>query len=59
MGLERKLRWAGFLVALSLVVQIATSTVVHPLAFVAFLMVACPLGVAGMLLFLWAIATGR
>jgi hypothetical protein len=39
-------------------VQIVSSTVVHPLAFVAFLLVACPLAVFGMLLFLWAIATG-
>lgn len=56
--LEHRLRWAGCLVALGLVVQVATSTIVHPLAFVAFLIIACPLTVGGILLFLWAIVTG-
>ena len=57
--LEWRLRWAGVLVALGLVVEVLVATVVHPLAFVAFLLVACPLTGAGMLLFLWAIATGE
>jgi hypothetical protein len=55
--MEQKIRWAARLIAAGLVVQVATSLFVHPLAFVAFLLVACPLAAAGMLLFLWALAT--
>ena len=53
--LEKRLSQAGFLIAAGLIVQIAASALIHPLAFVAFLLVACPLVVAGMLLFLWAL----
>ena len=58
-SIERRLSWAGGLVAAGLVVEIAVSTWVHPLAFVTFALVACPLVAAGMLLFLWAIVAGR
>jgi len=57
--LEWRLRWAGLLIAIGLLVEVLAATVVHPLAFVTFLMVACPLVGAGMLLFLWTIATGQ
>ena len=53
--IERHLGWAGWLVASGLVVEIAVSSWVHPLAFVTFAVVACPLVGAGMLLFLWAL----
>ena len=56
-GFEKKLAWAGRLIAGGLVVQIATTVFVHPLAFVAFLLIACPLVVSGILLFLWAVAS--
>lgn len=56
--LETRLRWAGILIALGLIVQVATLWKVHPLAFVAFLLVACPLTAAGVLLFLFAIVRG-
>jgi hypothetical protein len=52
---ERRLLWAGSLVASGLAVELAVSGWLHPLAFVAFLCLACPLVVAGMLAFLWAI----
>ena len=58
-SIERRLGWAGWLVAAGLVVEIAVSSWVHPLAFVTFALVACPLVAAGMLLFLWAIVAGR
>jgi hypothetical protein len=57
--LERRLRWAGLLVALGLLLQLSVSMWIHPLAFVTFLMVACPLVVAGMLTFLWALVAAR
>jgi hypothetical protein len=54
-AIEKPLRWAGLLVATGLVLQLGVSTWIHPLAFVTFLMVACPLVAAGMLTFLWAL----
>ena len=58
-SIERRLGWAGWLVATGLVVEIAVSSWVHPLVFVTFLLVAGPLVAAGMLLFLWGIVAGR
>lgn len=58
-AIEKRLRWAGLLVALGLVLQLSVSMWVHPLAFVTFLMVACPLVGAGMLTFLWALVSVR
>lgn len=57
-AVDLRLGWAGLAIALGLLVEIASSMWMHPLAFVVFLVVACPLVVAGMLLFLWAIVTG-
>jgi hypothetical protein len=53
--LERRLRWSGLLIAAGLVVQLITLTRLHPLAFIVFLSVACPLMVAGIVLFLWTV----
>jgi hypothetical protein len=53
--IEKRLRWAGGLVAAGLIVQLSVSAWFHPLAFVVFLVVACPLVFAGMLTFLWAL----
>ena len=58
-AIETRLRWAGLLVAVGLVLQLSVSMWVHPLAFVTFLMVACPLVVAGMLVFLWGLVSVR
>ena len=55
-SLEPTLRWAALLVVAGLAAEVATTVWIHPLAFVAFLVVACPLVVAGMLVFLWGIA---
>jgi hypothetical protein len=49
---ERRIRWASLLVGAGLLVQISSLLVVHPLAFVAFLMVGCPLMAAGIVLYL-------
>lgn len=49
---ERRIRWASFLVGAGLLVQLASLLVIHPLAFVAFLMIGCPLMAAGIVLYL-------
>lgn len=56
--LEKRLRLAGLLVAVGLLVQLITLRGVHPLDFVAFITIACPLIGAGILLFLSAILKG-
>jgi hypothetical protein len=52
---------AGWLVATGLMVQIGISWIAHPLAFVGFLLIACPLVLAGTLVFFWTLlsADGR
>ena len=57
--IERHLEWAAGLITAGLVVQIVVSAWIHPLAFVTFAVVACPLVAAGMLLFLWSLASPR
>jgi hypothetical protein len=52
---ERRIRWASFLVGVGLLVQLASLLIVHPLAFVAFLMIGCPLMAAGIVLYLFSL----
>jgi hypothetical protein len=52
---ERRISWASLLVGAGLLVQLASLLVVHPLAFVAFLMVGCPLMAAGIALYLFSL----
>jgi hypothetical protein len=52
---ERRIRWASLLVGAGLLVQLASLLIVHPLAFVAFLMVGCPLMAAGIVLYLFSL----
>lgn len=51
-AIERRIRWASWLISAGLLVQLGSLLVVHPLAFVAFLMVGCPLILAGIVLYL-------
>lgn len=53
--IERRIRWACILVVLGLTVQLLTLLWVHPLSFVAFLLIGCPLVAAGILLYLWSL----
>lgn len=53
--IEKRLRLAGGLVCVGLLVLLLTLIRIHPLAFVAFIFVACPLILAGILLFLYSI----
>jgi len=55
--LEKRLRWAGLLIALGLLVQLLTFIRIHPLSFMAFAMIGCPLVLAGMVLYLYSIVS--
>ena len=55
--IEQRIRWAGLLVVIGLLVQLLTMSWSHPLAFMAFLMIGCPLTLAGVLLYLFSLAT--
>lgn len=52
---ERRIRWASLLIGGGLLVQLASLLVIHPLAFVAFLMLGCPLIAAGIVLYLFSL----
>jgi len=54
---ERRSRRAGLLIALGLLIQLATLAWPHPLSFVAFLTVGCPIEAAGVLYFLYALVS--
>jgi hydrogenase/urease accessory protein HupE len=55
--IEHRLRWAGFLIAVGLVIQLTTFIWVHPLAFIAFIVIGCPLVGAGVLLYLYSLVS--
>ncbi len=54
-SIERRIRWSGILVVAGLIVQMLTLLWTHPLAFVCFIVVGCPLVGAGILLFLYSL----
>lgn len=49
---ERRIKWASLLIGAGLLVQLASLLVVHPLAFMGFLMIGCPLMLAGIVMYL-------
>jgi len=55
--IEKRIRWSGLLVTTGLIVQLATMAWAHPLSFMAFLMIGCPLMLAGVALFLISLAS--
>jgi len=55
--IESRIRWAGMLIVVGLVLQMLTLLWTHPLAFMCFLMVGCPLVGAGVLLYLYSIVS--
>jgi len=55
--IEVRIRWAGLLIVLGLLLQMLTLLWTHPLAFMCFLMIGCPLVAAGMLLFLYSLVS--
>jgi hypothetical protein len=52
---ERRVRLAATLICAGLLVLLITLIRIHPLAFVAFTVIGCPLVLAGILLFLYSI----
>jgi hypothetical protein len=53
--LERGLFWSALLIGLGLLVEFSLFWSERPLAFIAFLAIACPLVLTGILLFLWTV----
>ena len=51
-GIEKRIKWAGLLIALGIIVQIVSLSRIHPLAFVAFSVIGCPLVAAGIVIYL-------
>ncbi len=54
-NVETKIKWAAVLVLAGLLCIFVSFSKVHPLAFIAFLIIACPLTLGGVLLFLVAL----
>ena len=57
--MAKRIRWAGVLICFGLAVQALTLMWVHPLSFMAFLMIGCPLTGAGVLLYLYSLIAGK
>lgn len=57
LSLERRLRFAAILICLGLFVLLLTLIRIHPLAFMAFILVGCPLVAAGIGIFLYSIVS--
>lgn len=53
--IERRIRYAGILIAAGLITQLITFIWVHPLAFMAFILISCPLVAIGILLYLYSL----
>jgi hypothetical protein len=56
-SIERRIRWSGMLIVAGLAVQTLTLLWTHPLAFVSFLLVGCPLVGFGILIFLYSLVS--
>lgn len=57
MNIELKLRRAGLIVALGLLLQLLSLLPVHPLAFIAFVGLGVPVMVVGVILFLLSLVS--
>ncbi|HTR48603.1 MAG TPA: hypothetical protein VMM16_14570 [Verrucomicrobiae bacterium] len=56
-SIERRIRWSGILIGAGLIIQMLSLLWTHPLAFVAFLLIGCPLVAAGILFYLYSLAS--
>jgi hypothetical protein len=54
---EHRVRLAGFLIAVGLIIQLMTFIWIHPLAFIGFAVIGCPLVAAGVLIFLYSLVS--
>jgi len=57
--IESRIKWASILIGAGLLIQMCTLFKIHPLAFVAFVVVGCPLIGAGVLLYLWGLVPAK
>lgn len=61
-SIEHRIRWSGILIGVGLAIQMLTLLWTHPLSFMVFLLVGCPLVGIGMLIYLYSLvshATGE
>jgi hypothetical protein len=56
---ESRIKWASLLIGAGLLIQLGTLFRVHPLAFVAFVVVGCPLIGAGVFIYLWSLVPAK
>jgi hypothetical protein len=56
-NIEKRVRLAALLICVGLLVQLITLVRIHPLAFMAFILIGCPLVLAGLLLYLYSIVS--
>lgn len=56
---ETRIKWASVLIALGLLIQLLSLLPIHPLAFVAFLVIGCPLMAAGVVVYLTSLVGAR
>ncbi len=55
--IERRIRWSGLLIVTGLVVQMLTLRRTHPIAFMGFLLIGCPLAAIGTLIYLYSLVS--
>jgi len=56
-NIQRSLKWSGLLVTAGLVVQLLCLLRIHPMSFIAFLCVGCPLVALGVGVYLYSIVS--
>jgi len=55
--IEWRIKWAGLLIGAGLVIQLLSLVWIHPLSFVVFLILGCPLVLAGAVLYLYSLVS--
>jgi uncharacterized membrane protein YczE len=55
--IENRIRWSGLLIGFGLAIQMPTLLWTHPLSFMVFLLVGCPLVGIGMLVYLYSLVS--
>jgi hypothetical protein len=58
-GVETRIKWASGFIGAGLLVQVASLFPIHPLAFVSFLMLGCPLMAVGVVIYLISLVPHR
>ena len=57
--LERRIRWAAVFVMVGIAILLGSLASDHPLSFMAYLVLGCPVVLLGVLLYLYALSTAR